>query len=70
MKATEFCYWLQGVFELAQPKEFDAKQTEMIRCHLAMAFLHDIDKQPSPEEQQKLNHLHGGPGPNNIVMRC
>ena len=78
MKATEFCYWLQGMFELANPQEFGPEQTKMIRQHLAMVFVHDIDPQAGgPEVQQKLNSLHGPSGlsgpscpPGNPVYRC
>lgn len=70
MKATEFCYWLQGLFELAEPKALDEKQTDLIRRHLAMAFLHDIDKRPSEDEQKKLNKIHTGTSPNDFIMRC
>jgi len=70
MKSVEFCYWLQGMFELANPKTLDENQTELIRRHLAMAFQHDIDKKVSPEDSQILNNLHHGNPPNMPVMRC
>ena len=41
MKATEFCYWLQGLCELHNPKEFNEHQTQLIKAHLQMVFLHD-----------------------------
>ena len=71
MKATEFCFWLQGLFELAEPKSLDEQQTDLIRRHLAMAFLHDIDKQAPESEQEALNNLHLRPGFNRpLGMRC
>lgn len=70
MKATEFCYWLQGLFELGNPKELDTEQTDLIRRHLAMAFQHDIDQRPSKAEQDKLNNIHSGGHPSGAVMRC
>lgn len=69
MKATEFCYWLQGMFELANPVALDEQQTDLIKRHLAMAFQHDIDQRPSKEDQATLNHLHGSK-PGGPVMRC
>jgi hypothetical protein len=69
MKATEFCYWLQGMFELASPTTLDAEQTDLIKRHLAMAFLHDIDKRVPEAEQKPLNHLHHG-GAGNVILRC
>lgn len=76
MKAVEFCYWLQGVFEVADLRSLDEKQTDLIKRHLNMVFVHDID--PSyPEGQQKtLNDIHNkhllpnSQSPGGPVMRC
>ena len=71
MKATEFCYWLQSTFELMDAKSFDEKQTEIIKRHLAMAFLHDIDKRAPDAEQKPLNEIHSGQlDPSKVVLRC
>lgn len=72
MKATEFCYWLQGMFELTEVKSLNESQTDLIRRHLAMAFQHDIDKRPPLEEQARLNKLHSGQSTNpaNVLLRC
>lgn len=64
MKMENFCYWLQGFFELKQDAHkvgFTPEQAAMIEKHLAMVFVHDIDpKAGSPEEQEKLNKIHDG----------
>ena len=69
MKASEFCYWLQGYFEL-QPestKPLTTEQVEIIQRHLALVFKHDIDPQAGPPaHQQQLNNIHGG----NTLFRC
>ena len=39
MKATEFCYWLQGMFEINPAQELTAEQTDMIKRHLQMVRL-------------------------------
>ena len=75
MKATEFCYWLQGMFELAEPKTLNKEQTDTIRRHLAMAFMHDIDKQVPPAEAAKLDQAHTGKAhqfsdPSKVLLRC
>lgn len=82
MKAVEFCYWLQGYFELSNlPPEgmsLTAEQVAAIRNHLALVFKHDIDpKAGPPEYQQELQVLHDGKGhqlwgPNSSgdLMRC
>jgi hypothetical protein len=59
MTSREFCYWLQGLFELSETKALDAKQTELVRCHLAMVFKHEIDPSyGTPEHQAELGKLH------------
>lgn len=61
MEAANFCYWLQGMFELCDPKCLDAKQTDLIRRHLQLVFIHDIDpKAGSPEYQSVLQTIHDG----------
>lgn len=66
MKATEFCYWLQGYFEIDQASatpgnSLTGQQVELIQRHLALVFKHDIDPQAgTPAYQQQLNQLHGG----------
>lgn len=82
MKSVEFCYWLQGMFELSKPETLNAEQTERIRCHLAMVFAHEIDPSYPKDQQTKLNDLHGasgaptppfkigGTGPGDVKPRC
>lgn len=61
MKAEAFCYWLQGLFELGNPKELDERQTTQIKRHLALVFKHDIDpQQGTPEHQAELQAIHDG----------
>lgn len=73
MKAENFCYWLQGFFEITDP-EFkgmicSSEQILMIRKHLNMVFAHDIDpKMGDAKHQQKLNDIHNPERP--ILFRC
>lgn len=65
MKSTEFCYWLQGFFEInnAAPdpsSNLTRGQVEMIQKHLNMVFLHEIDPSYPKEQQAALNVLHDG----------
>jgi hypothetical protein len=61
MKSRDFCYWLQGLFELAEPGTLNEKQVRTIRNHLNMVFYHEIDPSYGGEEVQKtLNDLHSG----------
>lgn len=77
MKASEFCFWLQGMFELSDPQELSKQQTTQIKRHLALVFKHDIDpQQGTPEHQAELQAIHdgqpqiGGVGPNGELLRC
>lgn len=68
MTAREFCYWLQGYFELRQTEvetpvviRLTDAQVVQIRAHLALVFQHDID--PSVDKgdaalAQKLQSVH------------
>ena len=60
MTARDFVYWLQGMFELTDVKALDEHQTELVRKHLAMVFIHDIDpKAGDLAHREKLNEAHG-----------
>lgn len=61
MKSQEFCYWLQGLFELGGPTQLDEKQTKLIKQHLNMVFIHEIDPSYPVEQQQALNEAHATP---------
>jgi hypothetical protein len=86
MTSRDFCYWLQGFFEVAEsgrdtvevngvrtckPVELNPAQVQSIRNHLAMVFKHEID--PSfgdKEKQDELNKIHNSDGASDIVYRC
>lgn len=62
MTSRDFCYWLQGFFELNEEPsaELSAKQADMIKRHLSLVFKHEIDPaMGDAEHQQKLNETHG-----------
>ncbi len=60
MTARDFAYWLQGLFELGDPKALDERQTDLVKRHLAMVFVHEIDPSAGgPKEQAILNQIHG-----------
>jgi cobyrinic acid a,c-diamide synthase len=61
MTARDFCFWLQGFFELsvAGDSGLDEEQVEIVQRHLALVFVHEIDPSAgSPEHQAALNKLH------------
>lgn len=67
MKSTEFCYWLQGFFEISgaiRPSDphgsLTSEQVNMIKAHLNMVFIHEIDPSYPKEQQEALNTAHDG----------
>lgn len=70
MKSRDFCYWLQGLFELGKPITLDQTQVELIKRHLALVFKHEIDE---PDPTGVLQQIHDGPSKPfnpNIQIRC
>ena len=71
MKAVEFCYWLQGLFELGEPASLTAQQTATVKKHLDMVFIHEIDPSYPPQQQDDLTAAHQGRWPGSgIILRC
>lgn len=69
MTSRDFAYWLQGYFEIAQPKDIPAEQAELIKKHLALVFKHEIDPSAGPPaHQEALDAIRHGPG--GPVYRC
>jgi hypothetical protein len=78
MTSREFCYWLQGFFEIQdagirESQNVDVGLTsdraKVIKKHLALVFKHEID--PSYPNQQELDKIHNGQAkPDGKVMRC
>lgn len=73
MTSRDFCYWLQGYFELQENApipigtvvssnaflQLDAKQVDCVKRHLALVFKHEIDPSMGPlSTQQALDKLH------------
>lgn len=74
MTSRDFAYWLQGFFEITDaggdpsaPKVgLTIAQTEMVRRHLALVFIHEIDPSAGPPEHQaKLDAAHAA-----LVLTC
>lgn len=81
MTSREFCYWLQGYFELRGENagSIGSHQAEVIKKHLALVFKHEIDPSMGPPAVQAvLNDIHGGhgiedlsgPGGQDGLIRC
>jgi hypothetical protein len=72
MKAAEFCYWLQGYFELSEKSALSEEQGEMVKRHLGLVFKHELD---APDPTGELQALHDGTAPIKLnpaapVYRC
>lgn len=65
MKAVDFVYWLQGVFELGDIKTLNEEQVTKIKNHLKLVFLYDIDPSytTDPELQKIFQNIHDGKKP-------
>lgn len=66
MTSRDFCYWLQGYFEIANADNLGVSMTEnqvdMIQKHLNLVFKHEIDPSMGDEtHQQELNTIHNKP---------
>ena len=64
MTSRDFAYWLQGFFEISgtEALTMNAEQVTMVRKHLAMVFVHEIDPSMGDKpHQDKLNSLHNKP---------
>lgn len=57
MQARDFCFWLQGYFEIAGDKELSAEQAAVIKQHLVFVFKRD-DTMGAPAHPV---NLFGGP---------
>jgi len=68
MKAHEFCYWLQGFFEIYDAAcegapALNCEQAALVQKHLALVFKHEIDaKYGDNKHQAELNEIHEGTG--------
>jgi hypothetical protein len=62
MTSRDFCYWLQGFFEISGAKEITPEQAQVIKNHLNMVFKHEIDpSMGNKEHQEALNKIHNVP---------
>lgn len=66
MTSRDFAYWLQGLFELSDVTALNKKQTDLIRNHLALVFVHEIDPSMGDKAHQDvLTKIHHGKLPEN-----
>lgn len=59
MTSRDFCFWLQGFFEISNNNQITEQQTHVIREHLALVFKHEIDpSMGNVKHQEELNNMH------------
>lgn len=65
MTSKDFVYWLQGMFELTDVDTLNEKQVTLIKNHLKLVFLHEIDPSYSddPTVQHIFQNIHDGKKP-------
>jgi len=61
MTSRDFCYWLQGFFELSGDDLYIGdREADLIKRHLNMVFIHEIDPSFPDEQQEPLSRAHEG----------
>lgn len=62
MTSRDFCYWLQGFFEIGAVESMTPGQVDMVKRHLNMVFYHEIDPSYSKDKQHlaSLQKIHDG----------
>jgi hypothetical protein len=63
LTSRDFCFWLQGFFEvgLAPDQPLTLAQIDVVRRHLNLVFVHEIDPSMGPPPKQKaLTKIHAG----------
>lgn len=63
MTSRDFCYWLQGFFEIGRQTSIDQIQTQQIKNHLNLVFKHEIDPSidlNNSKVKDELQKIHDG----------
>jgi hypothetical protein len=61
MTSNDFCNWLKGFLEIAEPEQITEAQVECIKRHLAMVFIYEIDPSIGNKKMQDvLQKVHDG----------
>jgi hypothetical protein len=66
MNSVDFCFWLQGFFEISEQTNLSPRQIEIVKAHLNLVFLHEIDPMCEAETtttKSNLNAVHNGQKP-------
>lgn len=71
MNTIDFCFWLQGYFEISGSNEISADQVKIIQDHLNLVFKHEIDPLRESQTTTPVNALNNAHSPcNDTLIRC
>lgn len=71
MNTIDFCYWLQGYFEIDGTGEITAEQSAIIQNHLNLVFKHEIDPLRESQTTTPVSVLNNTHSPqNDKLIRC
>ena len=70
MNSIDFCFWLQGALEITDLKSLTEEELTIIKNHLNLVFLHEIDylrEKQTTATKVELNSTNQG---NYQLLRC
>jgi hypothetical protein len=71
MQSRDFCFWLQGFFELGDDGAINAGQAATIKRHLDLVFAHEIApslrERPAPPVPEPVVPPQPGPEPDREI---
>ena len=74
MRSRDFCYWLQGFFELTRTNndklELTQNHVDCIEKHLKMVFAYEIDPTYKGSTESLLDAIHGDGRRPTSLMKC
>ena len=71
MNTIDFCFWLQGYFEISGNTEISKEQAQIIKDHLNLVFKHEIDPLREGETTTPASVLNATHSPqNDTLVRC
>jgi hypothetical protein len=71
MNTIDFCFWLQGYFEISGDTEITKEQVQVIKDHLSLVFKHEIDPLREKQTTTPASVLNAAHSPvNDMQIRC
>ena len=70
MNTIDFCFWLQGYFEISGTSEISEDKAKIIQNHLSLVFKHEIDPLREGETTTPPIMLQSAHDGNDLLVRC